>query len=163
MAWEWLGPVATGVVGIAGIVGSVWTAASARRSQAESLRSQSNAESRQAFRADKQALYTRVLHELTTFVETSVRRKALTAAKATTDEELDELRSVVDAHSKQMLVVGRLRAEVAVVAGPALADEVRRVAVKLIAISDGKGDVDGAPDVLAELIEAMHADLKVDV
>jgi hypothetical protein len=165
MAWEWLPPVATGVVGVAGIVGSAWTAASARRSQADILRHQFDGESRRQYQADKQALYIKILDELTTVVELSIRRIVLEKKGDATDEELAELRSVVDKHVRQMMVVGRLRAEVAVLAGPAMAAEYSKMTGVVGAFI--RGNKDGAikevTAALAVLTETMHADLRSDL
>ncbi|GAA2186136.1 hypothetical protein [Micromonospora lupini] len=164
MAWEWIAPVVTGVVGVAGIAGSVWTAASARRSQSEVLRRQHDGESRRQHQQDKQALYIKILTELTNEMELSLRCRVLRDKVDPTEEQLTELRSLHDQHLKQMLLVGRLRAEVAVIAGPAMTDEFRKAVrtVGNVGAMDAP-NVSGVNAAVAELAAAMHSDLMAQV
>jgi hypothetical protein len=162
VAWEWVTPVATGVVGVAGIVGNVWTATSGRRSQAELLRGQLDGESRRAYRADKQALYSKALHELTLFMETSFRMGKLVKGLNLHDEAPADFVSAAEAMSAQMIGVTRLRAEVAVVAGPKLGKRIGDIIYWCSVFAEGKGDGTVSP-LLDDLTKAMHADLTADL
>ncbi|MBE1485225.1 hypothetical protein [Plantactinospora soyae] len=162
MAWEWLSPVATGVVGLAGIVGSVWTAASARRSQERVLNDQFDSEARRQLRVDKQALYIKTLDVFTSAVETSIRRSSLERAVEQSPEQVAEIRELTDKQLSQFMAIGRLRSEIAVLAGLAMSAEYQRVVsvVGEFTRQGQKGDVKEVTAALAGLSMVMHEDLR---
>ncbi|RUL93694.1 hypothetical protein [Verrucosispora sp. FIM060022] len=61
MAWEWLGPVTTAVVGVAGVAGTVWTAHAGRRHQLEAMKAQGTIGVAVALAAEKRMVYARFL------------------------------------------------------------------------------------------------------
>lgn len=61
MAWEWLGPVTTAVVGVAGVAGTVWTAHAGRRHQLDAAKTQGAISVAVALAAEKRLVYVRFL------------------------------------------------------------------------------------------------------
>lgn len=61
MAWEWLGPVTTAVIGVAGVAGTVWTAYSGRRHQIELTKVQGVINISVSLAAEKRMVYARFL------------------------------------------------------------------------------------------------------
>ncbi|MFJ6195767.1 hypothetical protein [Micromonospora sp. NPDC092111] len=159
MAWDWLAPVVTGVVGVVGIAGSVWTAASARRSQAEVLRDQVEAESRRAYLADKRVTYARLLSELTTYVHTSVQQKNHQPHAEANPEEVARYNQLLEENSGQMITVGQVIAEAELIAEPAVVELARELAAELLALAMEGEDGDRAGELLTALIQAMREDL----
>ncbi|WP_146765248.1 hypothetical protein [Micromonospora saelicesensis] len=173
MTWEWLAPVATGVVGVVGIAASAWTAASGRRSQAELLRHQIDGDLRKAHRQDKQALYARVLNELVALNDAGHRQLFLSIRSIEDPAAKSALAEAAQKFGEQIGVAGHLWAEVSVVAGPEVAEKVREV-IGIIAerafpdLEDGGGDAieqmmkaikESPVGLLNDLIAAMRADL----
>ncbi|WP_033661798.1 hypothetical protein [Salinispora vitiensis] len=61
MAWEWLGPVTTAVVGVAGVAGTVWTASSGRRHQIDLTKAQGAISLAVSLAAEKRLVYAKFL------------------------------------------------------------------------------------------------------
>ncbi|WP_229400488.1 hypothetical protein [Micromonospora okii] len=69
MTWEWLGPVVTAVVGIAGVAGTVWTAYSGRRHQIELTKAQGMINISVSLSAEKRLVHARFLQRADTAFE----------------------------------------------------------------------------------------------
>ncbi|PZF98405.1 hypothetical protein [Micromonospora deserti] len=162
MAWEWLSPVTTGAVGLAGIFGSVWTAASARRSQERVLGHQLDSEARRQLRMDKQALYIKTLDVFTSAVELSIRRTSLEGEAEQSSEKRTEILELQDKQLSHFMAIGRFRSEIALLAGSAMSAEYSKAvdAIGEFTRQGQKGDVKQVTLALAGLTIAMHKDLR---
>ena len=175
MAWEWLGPTATAVVGVAGIVGTVTAAALARRAQVEVARMAPVT----ATLNEKRALYAKYLRTVEDMVDQvgalakiRERRELLSATDEETDAPTrqDELNSLgahlVEANDKLPAAVAelaRLRAEVSLLGGQSLGTLVSRLNTALLqsarkALSDGQDD-GRYRSLLSEVVDALHDDI----
>ncbi|MEU8255886.1 hypothetical protein AB0C06_16695 [Micromonospora inaquosa] len=160
MAWEWLGPVATGVVGIAGIAGSGWAAVAGQRSQVELVRHQLDGEAKRQHHAERQALFIRVMNELTALMNLAIRKRAREGGNA--DETLGDLPALNESYRQQIVVVRRMQAEVAVIAGPKIAEAFRQVPSCITKYVQKAADTRDMTTALDKLSEAMHRDLNPD-
>jgi hypothetical protein len=162
VAWEWLTPVVTGVVGVAGIIGSVWTAESGRRSQADALRRQAEGEGVRSYRAKKRALFAKVLHEVTTLLDIVHERDLLRPLKAKDPSLAERFTKTGEAYQAQMATVMRLTLETSLVAGGGMADKVHEAVGILADVAEGRAGRDATKGMMRSLAEAMRDDLKPD-
>ncbi|MDW3850327.1 hypothetical protein NMK34_27305 [Micromonospora sp. BRA006-A] len=159
MAWEWVSPLLTAAVGVAGIAGGAWTASEGRKSQAELLHRQADGEARREIRAEKRALYARALGELMAFAEASVRHRNFEEKGFTLEDGFTEADEAFEKRKAQLLTVGLVAAEVAVVAGLEVAQAVYDVIDEICSISASRP----LPErVFSKVIAAMHKDLSSD-
>lgn len=64
MAWEWVGPAVTGLVGVAGITGTFWASRQSASTQIDLLRQQHLEDRRAELRTDRRRLYSQLLGDL---------------------------------------------------------------------------------------------------
>jgi hypothetical protein len=72
VAWEWVGPVGIAVVGVAGVIGTAASAWLGRRAQIDLARIHAETEARRLDRADRRALYAKILHQTTTLLNVAI-------------------------------------------------------------------------------------------
>jgi hypothetical protein len=179
MAWEWLAPVVTGGVGVAGIVGAVWGATRGGQTQITLAHVQAEAEFKRRFFADRRELYAKVLHCLEDLadsaIELELRQKHHDRCKAAQSElPKSDLLSAsraedVDRASEEagiallqyratVVATRRLRSELAIVAGQEMADKLQLVSVATLKIVRDS-QIEEYHHSLLALTQAMHDDL----
>ncbi|MER7439590.1 hypothetical protein [Micromonospora avicenniae] len=173
MAWEWLAPVSTGAVGVAGIIGTIWGSVISSRTQLSASRLQSAAETQRLLHADKRAIFAKMLYQLETLADTAYdawgRNKDVAefdsqmgdASEQRHEQELalvreqrDQLKRYVDLR----IEANKLHAEVAVLAGPEIHDLVNATLAGCAKIRE-QGKRTSYTTALNKLAFAMHQDL----
>ncbi|MEV4638325.1 hypothetical protein AB0J80_13340 [Actinoplanes sp. NPDC049548] len=167
MAWEWLGPVATGVVGVVGVLGTTLTAALGRRTQLDLARVQAAAENRRALMLDKRSLYAKLLHQAETNFNLALRESAIRGLAAEAEDAYSKrLVEVADEGMREATALQRLRLEVGIVGGIEIEDHTASFALRIQQLAGATSEVergrliDEASDLLSALTRALHADLE---
>lgn len=174
VAWDWLASVSTGVVGVAGIAGTLWAANIGRKTQLESARHQATAEDRRIERADKRALYAKLLHHAETTENNA--RVVWTLERQFGDDEptpeqleisgllegWTELGSILTQHSKtlkeQITQLRQLVAETLVVGSQEVGSAAASLPTKLATVYE-EGEVYAWAMAYSDLMDAMRRDL----
>jgi hypothetical protein len=176
MAWEWLTPVATSAVGVAGIVGTVWGATAGRKTQIDVARIHADAERSRRFDADKREIYGRVLYIVHQFEEASYevwlsaeRREAAeklappsegdgSRGRKVSDDVLNRQVTALKNLAKLLSEFNRVGAEVAVVAGPTVADKVAKMIPAFRTIRE-TGKYEAYREATKQLVLTLNGDL----
>ncbi|WP_147252674.1 hypothetical protein [Micromonospora endolithica] len=179
MAWEWLGPTATAVVGVAGITGTVVAAALTRRAQVEAAR----IAPAHSLLADKRVLYAKFLRSAEDQKDSALKLSKIrlqlqefrTEVEAFEDSAQEPPQSLVERVERLVQEVSdvdvqirshegelrRLSAEIAVVGGRELHGGTEKVrAAYADWITEKGGTLQSASHALRELAALMHQDVK---
>jgi hypothetical protein len=150
--------VVTGVVGLAGIGGTLFAAWLASRSQTKNLQLSINAENERQRLADKRRIYAKFMESVTAVIGSALKLQRNRADA--TEEEVRAMVTAVDEATGYMVNTGN---EVVLIGPPSLgtlAEEIRRELADRVAVAQRGRIADlGFQDRRRELYEAMRADL----
>ncbi|MEV8517600.1 hypothetical protein [Dactylosporangium sp. NPDC051484] len=163
VAWEWVSPVVTGVLGVAGIGGTVWAASLARRAHIDVARAQAEAEARRLLRAEKREVYGRALQRLNELAANCIAVASLTdkvEVKPGPQSIEDDLGEASRRHSALLSEVHQMQGELAVIASTSITS-----AFAAAVYATNKLEMGGSHDLylvaLEELTSTMRGDLYV--
>ncbi|MFI2711224.1 hypothetical protein ACH495_13965 [Micromonospora sp. NPDC018662] len=173
MAWEWVGPVTTCVVGVAGVAGTVWTAGRSRTAQLEAMRIQGESQRTHALTAEKRVIYAKYLRCAEMSIDSTDRLKRLVEklqnlksnpSETQESEELVQLRKLAEAEHEQSdshdRELAALRAEIAVIGGPLIGSLASQTNSALHGYFVS-GDFSEINAYLSRTVAVMHLDLDV--
>ena len=165
MAWEWLGPTATAVAGLAGMTGVVLTGLSAHRAQIRSVHDGARVQLRNALLAEKRATYTksiRICHEA--LLTADAVRKARTAFLETPEERRQAIREHLSAALGAMGELSKslhdASSELSIIGSPEYGSILLLFATNCSAYATDARPRVAVSDILAQLVDLLYMDVR---